>query len=129
MEDEPLQKLEENASVWAEGSRNPKINQKNLKKLHVQRLFWKPNKKNDFCWTFYYVNDNKEVDLTSLQVMHCIICQKSSILNLNPKIQTRIRNLIISNTTDGITTLRKHVNPDHCNIFFNFQKEVNSLLR
>jgi hypothetical protein len=85
MEDEPLQKLEENASVWVKGSRNPKINQFFLKKLHVQRLFWKPHKKNDLCWTFYYVNDNKEVDLTSFQIMHCIICHKSSILNLIQK--------------------------------------------
>jgi hypothetical protein len=81
------------------------------------------------CWTFYYVNDNKEVELTSLQVMHYIICHKSPILNLNPKIQARIRNLIIYNTTNGITTLKKHVNPDHCNIFLNFEKEVNSPLR
>jgi hypothetical protein len=32
------------------------------KKLHAQRLFWKLNK-NILCWTFYFVNDNKEVDL------------------------------------------------------------------
>jgi hypothetical protein len=33
--------------------------------LHAQRLFWKPNSRNVFCWAFHCVNDNKEVDLTT----------------------------------------------------------------
>jgi hypothetical protein len=64
------------------------------------------------CWAFYCVNDNKEVDLIVLQVMHCIICYNSPILNLNSKTQVR-RELIVYNTTNGITTLRKHVNVNH----------------
>jgi len=40
-----------------------------LKKLHAQRLFWKPNSKNALCWAFYYVIDNKEVGLIALQIM------------------------------------------------------------
>jgi hypothetical protein len=40
-----------------------------LKKLHAQRLFWKPNSKNALCWVFYYVIDNKEVGLIALQIM------------------------------------------------------------
>jgi hypothetical protein len=39
MEDKPLQKLEENASVWAEGSRNPKINQKIWKSYMYKDYF------------------------------------------------------------------------------------------
>jgi hypothetical protein len=35
----------------------------NLTKLHAQRLFSKPNSRNAFCWAFYCVNDNKEVDV------------------------------------------------------------------
>jgi len=34
---------------------------KKLKKLHAQRLFWKPNNKNVLSWGFYYVNDNKKL--------------------------------------------------------------------
>ncbi len=44
----------------------------NLKKLHAQRLFWKPNNRNALCWAFYYVNDNKEIDLIAPQIMHYI---------------------------------------------------------
>jgi hypothetical protein len=55
----------------------------------MHRLFWKPNNINALCWALYYVNDNKEVDLITLQVMHCIFCHNSLLLNLNPKIQAK----------------------------------------
>jgi hypothetical protein len=83
-----LQELEENVNVQIERSRNLENNEEkmkeNLKKLHAQRLFWKLNK-NVLCLTCYFVNDNKEVDLIAPQVMHCIICHNSLVLNLNPK--------------------------------------------
>jgi hypothetical protein len=63
-------------------------------KLHAQRLFLKPNSRNALCWAFYYVNNNKEVDLTTPQVMCCIFYHNNSILNLNPKTQDR-KGLII----------------------------------
>jgi len=88
----------------------------NSKKLHAQRLFWKPNNIIALCWAFYFANDNKEVDVTNPQVMHCILCQNSLVLNSNPKIQAK-RGLIIYNTTNGIVELRKHVNSNHCKIF------------
>jgi hypothetical protein len=75
MEDGPLQELGENASVLTKGSENPKKMKKNeikLRKLHAQRLFWKPHSKNALCWAFFYVNDNKEVDLIVLEIMHYI---------------------------------------------------------
>jgi len=37
-----------------------------------------------------------------------ILCYNSLVLNLNPKIQAK-RGLIISDTTNGITTLKKNV--------------------
>jgi len=48
--------------------------------------------------------------------MHCI-CHNNSILNLNPKTQTR-RGLIKYNTTNDIITLRKHVNVGPIFIYF-----------
>ncbi len=60
---------------------------KNLKKLHAQRLFWKSNSRNALCWAFYCVNDNKEVDLITPQIMRCILCHNSLVLNLTPKTQ------------------------------------------
>jgi hypothetical protein len=32
-----------------------------LRKLHAQRLFWKPHNRNVLCWAFYCVNDNKKL--------------------------------------------------------------------
>ncbi len=92
-----------------------------LRKLHAQRLFWKPNNRNALCWAFDYVNDNKKVDLITFQIMHCIFWYNSRILNLNSKTQGK-RGLIIYNTTNGIIALRKHVNVDH-SILFNFFEE------
>jgi hypothetical protein len=84
--------------------------------LHAQRLFWKPHSKNALYWPFFCVNNNKEVDLTALEIMHYIFSYNSLILNLNPKTQVR-KGLIIYNTFNGIIALRKHVNVDHFNIF------------
>ncbi len=78
----------------------------NLKKLHAQRLFWKPNSKNALCWAFYYVNNNKEVDLIVLQIMHCIFWYNNPILNLNSKNQGK-KGLIIYNITNGLITFFK----------------------
>jgi hypothetical protein len=63
--------------------------------------------------SIYYVNNNKEVDLTTPQVMCCNFYHNNSILNLNPKTQDR-RGFIIYNISNGIITLKKHVNLDHC---------------
>jgi hypothetical protein len=48
--------------------------------------------------------------------MHCNLCHNNLVLNLNPKIQAK-KGLIIYNTTNGIVTLKKHVNLNHCNVF------------
>jgi hypothetical protein len=74
------------------------------------------------------MNDNKEVNVIVLQIMHCILCHNNPILNVNLKTQTK-KGLIIYNTTNDITPLRKHVNLDHYNIFKFFEREVNFPLR
>jgi hypothetical protein len=86
-------------------------------KLHAQRSFWQKNSKNALGQAFYYGNDNKKVNIIVLQTMHCIPRHNNPILNLNPKTQAR-KGLFIYNTTNGITTLRKHVNSNHSNVFF-----------
>ncbi len=47
------------------------MNEKNFKKLYAQRTFWRGNSRNTSCWAFYYVNDNKEVNVTTPQTMWC----------------------------------------------------------
>jgi hypothetical protein len=91
------------------------MNEKNLMKLHAQRAFWRRNSRNALCWAFYCVNDNKEVNVIIPQTMRCILCHNNPILNVNPKMQAR-KGLITYNRTNGIVTLRKHVNLDHLNI-------------
>jgi hypothetical protein len=59
--------------------------------------------------------------------MCCIFYHNNPILNLNPKTQAR-KGLIIYNTTNGITTLKKCVNSYHSNVF-NFFEKVNFPLR
>jgi hypothetical protein len=115
-----------------QGSRIPRMNEKKMKekfeKLHVQRSFWRGNNKNALCWAFYCVNDNKEVNVTTPQTMHYILCHNNPILNLNPKNQVGKR-LIMYNTINGIAALRKHVNLDHSNVLNFFEEEMNYPLK
>jgi hypothetical protein len=117
IEDEMLLEHEEMGSLQTKGSRNLEMNEKNLKKLHAQRTFWRKNSKNALCWAFYCVNENKKVNVTIPQTMCCILCHNNPILNVNPKTQARKR-LITYNTTNGIDNL------NHLNIFFNLKKKL-----
>ncbi len=85
IEDEMLLKLEEMGSFQIEGSRHLEMNEKNFKKLHAQRNFWRGNSRNALCWAFYCVNDNKELNVTTFQTMRCILCHNNPISNVTPK--------------------------------------------
>jgi hypothetical protein len=65
---------------------------------------------------------NISTNLIMLQIMRYILCYNNPILNLNPKTKGR-RGLIIYNTTNGITTLKKHVNVDYSIKKLNLQKK------
>jgi hypothetical protein len=90
MNDIIMEQFEENASVQTKGSKNQKKETKevmkiNLKKLHVQRKFWKPHRRTFLCWGFYYVNNNVAIDFENAQIICCILCHKKSIIITNPK--------------------------------------------
>jgi hypothetical protein len=59
--------------------------------------------------------------------MKCIFCHFNPILITNAKTQAR-KGLILYNSANGITTLKKHVYVDHCIITKMFE-EVNNLLK
>ncbi len=65
-------------SSQIEASKNSKrkneVMKQNLKNLHLQRNKWKGHNRNATCWAFYYVNDNKKIDIKFPQTMKCIIC-------------------------------------------------------
>jgi hypothetical protein len=128
IEDEMLVELEEMVSLQIEGIRNLKMNEKNLRKLHVQKTFWKGNNRIALCCAFYCVNDNKEVNAIALQTMWCIPCHNNPILNIKSKTQAR-KGLIIYDSSNCIVALKKHVNSDHLNIFLKFEKKINYPLK
>jgi hypothetical protein len=70
---------------------------------------------------------NKDVDVKCPQTMRCILCYNSPILFCNPKTQAR-KGLIIYNKTNGIITLKKHVNVNDSIIAKMFEEETNNLV-
>jgi hypothetical protein len=84
----------------------------NLKKLHFQRKKWRHDSRNALCWSFYYVNNNKLVDVKCFQLMRCIFCHFNPIVITNAKSQAR-KALILYSSAKGIIALKKHVNVNH----------------
>jgi hypothetical protein len=84
----------------------------NLKKLHAQIKSWKPHGRISLCWIFYYVNDNVKIDLENTLIMHCIRCYQNLVIGINPKIWMRKRSISYYKT-NGITSLKKHVDANH----------------
>jgi len=78
----------------------------NLKKLHAQRKNWKPHGRIFSCWSFYYVNDNVEVDLINTQIMCCILCYQKLVVGINPRTQAK-KGQNSYYKTNGISSLRK----------------------
>ncbi len=71
------------------------------------------------------MNDGKEVEVASHQVMRCILCYDSAINIPNARTKER-KGLIIYNKTYGINALTKHVDADHFIIVKFFKEEINN---
>jgi hypothetical protein len=100
----------------------------NLKKLHAQKKSWQQHGRLSLCWIFYCVNDDAKIDFENTQIMHCIICYQEPIIGINSKTQARKR-LIFYYKTNGITSLKKHVDAEHIVIAKLFEEEINFLLK
>ncbi len=126
------EEYEINPGLQTESSQNleneKKTMKENIRKLQVERTMWKSNSINLLRRVFLCVNDNKDVDVKCQQTMRCILCYNSPILFCNLKTQVR-KSLIIYNTTNGITTLKKHVNTNDSIIAKMFEEEINNLMR
>jgi hypothetical protein len=61
---------------------------------------------------FLCVNSNQDFNVEDPQIMRCILCYSIPINASNLKTQTRKR-LISHYKTNGITSLKKHVNLNH----------------
>jgi hypothetical protein len=126
MEEKSLQ-CEINPNLQTKNKQNlrsrKKTNERKRKKLHAQNIIWKSHGRNSLRWVFFFVNDNKDVNVKGPQTMRCILCYSSPILFCNFKTQA-IKHLILN----GITSLKKHVNVDHY-IKAKMFEEVNSPLK
>ncbi len=71
------------------------------------------------------MNDGKEVETTSHQVMGCNLCYDNVENTPNPRTKER-KGLIIYYKTYGIFVLKKHVNADHFVIVKKFEEEINN---
>ncbi len=132
MEEKSLQGCEINPNLQIENKQNPrsqeKINERKHKKLHVQKIIWKSHGRNYLRWVFLCVNDNKDVNVKCPQTIKCIFHYSSPILFCNFKTQAR-KHLILNDITNGITSLKKHVNANHSIIEFFFEEEIKNPLR
>jgi hypothetical protein len=60
--------------------------------------------------------------------MRCILCFQKLVLGINPRTQVR-KGLIFYYKTNGIISLKKHVDVDHSVIAQMFEEEVNNILK
>lgn len=101
--------------------------QTSFENLYVQRRTWRRDNRN-VLWTFYCVNDVKDVDGGSPQVIRCILCHNPPILEFNSSTKES-KGLITHYKTYWITTLRKHVDANHFIMLTKIEEEVNNAIR
>ncbi len=71
------------------------------------------------------MNDGKEVETASHQVMRCILCYDNAINISNPRTKER-KGLITYYKNYGITTFKKHVDAYHFIIAKKFEEKINN---
>lgn len=76
------------------------------------------------CWAFFCVNDNKELDNKSHQLMRCFICYLEVVEVCNKR-----TNAISYYKTNGITLLKNHVDAYHLVLNKKFERKVNNSLK
>jgi len=54
-----------------------KKNEDKSSNLHAKIKSWQLHGILSLCWSFYYVNDNIEIDLENTQIMCCILVIKN----------------------------------------------------
>ncbi len=68
------------------------------------------------------------MNLEHPQVTKCLLCSNAPMNVFNPRTQAR-KGLISYYKTNGITSLKKHVDVNHFLIYKKIEKEVNSLMK
>jgi hypothetical protein len=68
-----------------------------MKKLHEQRLNWKPHGRNSPTWAIFCVNHESLVDVKVSQVMRCILCYNRPLSHVILEPRTKLRKGLVSN--------------------------------
>ncbi len=71
------------------------------------------------------MNNGKEVEVGSHQVMRCILCYDNVVNILNPRTKER-KGFVTYHKIYGIIALKKHVDVDHSIIVKKFEEVINN---
>jgi hypothetical protein len=108
---------------------NGYITRMHLENLRQQRLLWKPHSPTSLTWAFLKVNNNQLVDLDHNQIMGCIFCHVDFVDLEILAMHTRCRKGFITyHKTNGITTMKKHVDADHFALMRKLAKDLTIVL-
>lgn len=109
---------EEAEAEWQSHFRIFKSNQKS----------WVPYHRNSPVWAFFQLLDGSgggRVDASIVQTMRCVICHPTSVSSPSSSRKTRSRKGVVNyNHNHGSTSLKKHVDTAHSELYDRYVKEM-----
>jgi len=113
---------------FADGVDEHRVVEAHLENLWKQRSTWKLNYHNSITWAFFEVNDNQLINLSENKIMRCIICHSEITPFEILAMHTRCRKCFIAyDKSNGITTMKKHVEYDHSTLLQKLLKDPTNL--
>ncbi len=89
---------------------------------------WKPHYHNSPTWVSFKVNNNQPVEISQNQIMKCIICQNYIVpLEILAMCTICRKGFIAYHKFNGITTTKKHVNPNHSILLKNLLEDATNI--
>jgi hypothetical protein len=93
-----------------------------MEKLMYKRKKWRGYNRNALCLSFLCVNDNKEIDNKCHQLMRCFPHYHEPIKTCHKRTKPR-KCLIFYYKTNGITSLKNHVDANHVVLYKKIEKK------
>ena len=89
---------------------------------------WVPYHRNSPVWAFFQLLDGSgggRVDASIVQTMRCVICHPTSVSSPSSSRTTRSRKGVVNyNHNHGSTSLKKHVDTAHSELYDRYVKEM-----
>ncbi len=99
-----------------------------MRKLHEERLKWRPHGKHSSTWAFLCVNDESPIDVKVPHVMCCILCYSRLIGHAILEPKKNLKKCLVSYfKSNGIIILTNYVDANHGLLVQNFEEEMNNL--